>query len=153
MLPWFGAKELVKNSVWKCNYSCGPCTCIPSPTHKGHHSVPLFEPRLLSCKLWQFLHSSCNWRPCNTCSQLVSWHVACVYSSRWSRAQPTCTSRWKTSWWTKSNFLGLVPKCGKDQWDCEINVTLSLQFSFLLGYHELFEWFCCKMLHCRKGMH
>jgi len=30
----------------------------------------------------------------------------------------------------KSNFLGLLPKSGKDQWDCEINsyyVALSLQ--------------------------
>ena len=26
----------------------------------------------------------------------------------------------KTIWWTKSNFLGLFPECGKDQWGCNI---------------------------------
>jgi len=26
----------------------------------------------------------------------------------------------KTVWWTKSNFLGLLPECSKDQWDCDI---------------------------------
>ena len=40
------------------------------------------------------------------------------------------TSWWETVWWTKSDFLGLFPKSGKDQWDCEIGdyyVTLPLQ--------------------------
>ena len=26
----------------------------------------------------------------------------------------------KKAWWRKSNFLGLLPECGKDQWDCKI---------------------------------
>ena len=31
-----------------------------------------------------------------------------------------CTSWREMVWWTKSNFLDLSPKCGKDQQDCEI---------------------------------
>ena len=27
---------------------------------------------------------------------------------------------WEAVWWTKSSFLGLFPKCRKDQSDCEI---------------------------------
>ena len=34
--------------------------------------------------------------------------------------RPVCTSQRETVWWTKSNFWGLFPKSGKDQWDCEI---------------------------------
>ena len=26
----------------------------------------------------------------------------------------------KTVWWAKSNFLGLLLECGKDQWDCDV---------------------------------
>ena len=44
--------------------------------------------------------------------------------------QPACTSRRETVWWTKSNFLGLLPKSGKDQWDCEIsNYYVALPYS------------------------
>ena len=36
-------------------------------------------------------------------------------------AYPARTSQREMIWWTKSNFLGLFSKSGKDQWDCEIS--------------------------------
>ena len=32
--------------------------------------------------------------------------------------QSVCASRQEMVWWTKSNILGLLPKSGKDQWNC-----------------------------------
>ena len=35
--------------------------------------------------------------------------------------QPVCTSWQETVWWTKLNFLSLLPKSGRHQWDCKIS--------------------------------
>ena len=61
-------------------------------------------------------------------------------------------SRRETVWWTKSNFLGLLPKTVEDQWDCEIsnyyvalpnNIQIySSMCFFLIGLSEYpcFSW-------------
>ena len=80
----------------------------------------------------------------------------------YSRAQPTCASWWETVWWSRSNFLGLLPKSGKDQWDCKISnyyVALPLQISsspFKYPYLFWVGWpqnvLIVARLHCRKSV-
>ena len=56
------------------------------------------------------------------------------------------------AWWTNWNFLGLLPKYGKDQWDCKI-VNCSIEFSLhqwkvlylYSGIPTFFERTCFKM--------
>ena len=52
-------------------------------------------------------------------------------------------SRQEMVWWTESNFLGLLPKTGNDQWDCEIGnyYVPSIKFVHLhLSIRTFFEW-------------
>ena len=47
-------------------------------------------------------------------------------------------------WWTKLNFLGLLPKSGNDRWDCEIcnytSLTTVKFVHFCLSICTVFEW-------------
>jgi len=45
---------------------------------------------------------------------------------------PDQTSHEEMVWWTKSNFLGLLPECGKDRWDCNIVNIIKIVFQFQL---------------------
>ena len=68
-----------------------------------------------------------------------------------------CASRQDMVWWTKSKFLGLLPKSSKDQieCDCEIsNYYLALPieiYSSLLEYPDFFERVVCKMFWTLLG--
>ena len=42
----------------------------------------------------------------------------------------SCASLQETVWLTKSNFLGLLPKRGNDQWDCKLgNYYVALPYN------------------------
>ena len=70
-----------------------------------------------------------------SCDYTVTWHP-------WSCAQSTGASQQETVWWTKSDFLGLLPKSGKDQWDCEIgNYYVGLPLHFLSLYLSICTFF------------
>ena len=83
-----------------------------------------------------------------------------VVEIKWSCARPACASRREMVWWTMPNFLGLFPKSGNDQWDCEITncyvycpynskfYRLSTQLSVPLSeqvWHKMIG-----RLHCQK---
>ena len=66
----------------------------------------------------------------NELNCILSWKKIGIVPTPWA-------SRWETAWWTKSNFLSLIPKSGKDQWDSEISNTTFIEWVFsktLLGY-------------------
>ena len=65
--------------------------------------------RFLFCA---FLRHSYNYSP------TTSIHVIMYVYLVSCHAQTTPLE--ETVWWTKSNFLGLLLECGKDQWDCNI---------------------------------
>ena len=56
--------------------------------------------------------------------------------------QPAHPSRQEIVWWTKSNFLGLLPKCGKDlrEWDQYIAPPYNSKICHLhSNIHSFFE--------------
>ena len=71
-----------------------------------------------------------------------------------SSAQTMYLSGKQSGIYTKSNFLGLLPNCGKDQWDSEITY-IALPTHLTIKFHistevsvgiPTFEWVCCQKL-------
>ena len=67
-----------------------------------------------------------------------------------SRAHTVCAFQWTTVRWTELNFLGLLPKSSKDEWDYEIKQHFPYDcYSKIclspFEYPYFFEWVFRKM--------
>ena len=63
-----------------------------------------------------------------------------------------CASQRETVWWAKSNFLGLLPKWGNDQWDCEIGnyyvaLLTTVKFVYCSRIHAFGAWTSIHIWH------
>ena len=109
------------------------CVKFPQPSAKS-----------LYCKCSLGTRYACAWtgwtrqklgRLIWACNYAKAFYITCLpcVTQLWVSTGLVTTmyaSRWKTVWWTQSNFLGLLPKSSKEQWDCEISnyyVALPLQ--------------------------
>ena len=61
---------------------------------------------------------------------------------RLSSPVPSLRTPPETVWWTKSNFLGLFPKSGKDQWDwiSTLHFPYNINFFLPLLKHPYLFW-------------
>ena len=77
---------------------------------------------------------------------------------RLSSPVPSLRTPPETVWWTKSNFLGLFPKSGKDQWDWIITLHFPYNIKFFTSTQASipilsgFGVLIVARLHCRKSV-
>ena len=99
----------------------------------------------------EFCYNYVDWRPGADIRRTYTVSIWSIWTLVWQLYACLVPSPRAKAWWTKSNYLGLFPKSGKDQWDCEIGnytstslTTISIHISFervgrqmfwsLLGY-------------------
>ena len=86
-----------------------------------HNRITIFQLAVRST----VIASACRWMNKLTIKQLLNsekhlqtgFIAYCMGVSKYDRSKPLTR---KTVWWIKSNFMGLLPECGKDQWDCKV---------------------------------
>ena len=119
---------------WEWHNTFTPSLHLVPFSHNYAHHKTLYMHLAYSCTLNEqgtqhcSLHSLPSIHICHVHQQWISQHnltltyhdtdpVLLMYSVMTSQR----ASWWETFWWMKSNFLGFLPKSGKDQWDCEIS--------------------------------
>ena len=113
---------------------------------------------------WQRMQSmkSMDFNGCSMARPFLSlrrvWLVRLTKEGSFVPMHPIRASQREMVWWTKSNFLGLLPKSGKDQWDCEIsNYYVHTSLTTVKFVHlnssilTFFERVVCKMFWTLLG--